>query len=126
MSKKTSKKIYTFNGKTQNLYQWAADTGIPFETLRYRLMRGWSLEDCFTRPARKWQKREPGQKKHSKSPIPEGCCVPDCENCPLPDCEYCGSPTVEESRRMRMAHKAIPDWPGGMNHEYPMFTGVRV
>ena len=34
MSKKTTKKIYTFAGKTQNLYDWADDTGIPFETLR--------------------------------------------------------------------------------------------
>lgn len=38
----------TFNGTTQLVSQWAAQTGLPYQTLQCRLKRGWSPERALT------------------------------------------------------------------------------
>lgn len=39
----------TYQGRTQTLMQWAEETGIPFPTLRYRIVDSkWPVEDALT------------------------------------------------------------------------------
>lgn len=42
--------LVTYNGKTQTVTQWAEEVGIPYHTIRERLMRGWSAEKALTTP----------------------------------------------------------------------------
>lgn len=44
---KRSNHYYTYQGVTKTIKQWSEDTGINHETLRYRIMQGWSEEDVF-------------------------------------------------------------------------------
>ena len=41
---KSSCHFITYNGKTQNLTQWAREYGMPRERLRRRLQLGWPIE----------------------------------------------------------------------------------
>ena len=43
-------KMYTFNGETHTLRDWAEITGIPKKSLRSRLGKGWPLERALTEP----------------------------------------------------------------------------
>ncbi len=38
----------TFNGKTQNISQWAEEVNLPWATIRQRIARGWSIEKALT------------------------------------------------------------------------------
>lgn len=40
-------RLITYNGKTQSLKQWAAELGINYRTLHYRLQNGWSIDTAF-------------------------------------------------------------------------------
>ena len=40
--------MLSFNGTTQTLAQWADALGINYDTLRYRIKRGWSVERALT------------------------------------------------------------------------------
>lgn len=57
---KTSKKkqdLIEYNGKTQNLSQWAKEFGIPGQTLYARLrLSNWPVEKAFTTPIKKSKK----------------------------------------------------------------------
>lgn len=44
--------LLTLGGKQQTLREWAAETGIPFGTIKGRLQRGWSVERTLTTPVR--------------------------------------------------------------------------
>lgn len=45
---------FTFVGETKNLYAWAQQCGIPYQSLWHRLfIRGWSIEDALTKPLQK-------------------------------------------------------------------------
>lgn len=46
---KSTSNIITFNGKTQNLIDWARETGINHRTICQRLKYGWSIEDALTK-----------------------------------------------------------------------------
>lgn len=47
-----SNRNYTFNGKTQNISQWAKELNISEDMLRERLvLLGWSIEDALLRPS---------------------------------------------------------------------------
>lgn len=57
--KKKNKREYTFEGKTQNLSNWAKELGMPVQTLYYRLvMKNWPVEKAFTEPAKRGKKHE--------------------------------------------------------------------
>jgi hypothetical protein len=43
-------RLYTFNGKTQNAVDWAAETGIALGTLHRRIYGGMPIEEALTRP----------------------------------------------------------------------------
>lgn len=44
-----SNRLLTFNGKAQNMKQWATEIGIPYVTLYQRLSKqGWSVERALT------------------------------------------------------------------------------
>lgn len=43
----------TLNGVTQNLGQWAKQTGLPRDAIFMRIKRGWSVEKALTTPLRK-------------------------------------------------------------------------
>lgn len=40
----------TINGKTKTLAQWAREVGLTNDTIRARLMHGWSAHEAFTLP----------------------------------------------------------------------------
>jgi len=52
---KNSKPI-TFKGKTQSLYAWSFETGIPYVTLCKRIRMGWSVEKSLTSEVEKKEK----------------------------------------------------------------------
>jgi hypothetical protein len=48
----------TFNGKTQSLYRWSLETGIPYITLHQRIKKlGWSLKRAFSEKVQSKVKR---------------------------------------------------------------------
>lgn len=53
-------KLYTYNGKTQCVKEWADEYGINYVTLGHRLYRGWDIERAIKTPARLMWKNAPG------------------------------------------------------------------
>ncbi len=52
-SSNTRRNVFlTFNGETHTIWQWAAKIGLKPMTLHNRVRRGWSIEDCLTKPLR--------------------------------------------------------------------------
>lgn len=47
-------KYIEFNGKRLSYSQWARETGLHKNTIRMRILSGWSVEDCLNTPA--WKK----------------------------------------------------------------------
>ena len=46
--------LINFNGQTKTLLEWSKDfPEIPIDTIKVRLVRGWTVENAFTRPVRK-------------------------------------------------------------------------
>lgn len=45
-------KRVAFNGSTKTLSEWATEINIPYDTLKRRLLKGWSVERAFTTPVR--------------------------------------------------------------------------
>lgn len=45
---KTDNVRITYNGETHTRMEWSRILDIPYETLRYRLNKGWSIERAFT------------------------------------------------------------------------------
>lgn len=43
-----TRKRITFNGHTRTLDEWATVTGLPYDAIRIRLRRGWSIERALT------------------------------------------------------------------------------
>ena len=41
-------KLISYNGKTQSIFRWSIETGIPYITLYQRIRRGWSIEKSLT------------------------------------------------------------------------------
>ena len=50
-NKRTNRRI-TFQGKTQCLQDWAAETGLSRQCISHRLKRGWTIESALTTPSR--------------------------------------------------------------------------
>lgn len=48
----------TYNGKTMNVTQWAAETGIPRPTIYTRLRNGWSAEQILSQPIAARKRKE--------------------------------------------------------------------
>lgn len=47
-------RMLTYNGKSQTIGAWAKETGLCYETIRQRLLNGWSEEDAIsTKPYKK-------------------------------------------------------------------------
>lgn len=50
-------RLYTYNGETLNVMQWAKKFGLPPNMLYKRLLRGWSIEKALTtKKLRDWSK----------------------------------------------------------------------
>ena len=52
-------RLISYLGKAQTVAQWADETGIPRNTLLYRLRRGWTIERALTQPLQKRSARAP-------------------------------------------------------------------
>lgn len=48
-----SNRIIRFKGKCATVSEWAANIGMKSNTLEYRLLRGWSIEDALLKPIQK-------------------------------------------------------------------------
>lgn len=48
----------SYNGKTQTISEWARELNIHVHTLENRLYRGWTIEDAFTKPARRYKRKK--------------------------------------------------------------------
>lgn len=51
---KRSNVLLTYNNETKTLPEWAEISNIPYNTLKRRILRGWSDEKTLTTPVRKW------------------------------------------------------------------------
>ena len=49
--------LITFNGKTQNVTQWATELGFTKSTLFNRIRKGWSIEKMLTTPVKKYRRK---------------------------------------------------------------------
>jgi hypothetical protein len=49
---KRANRVFTYQGKTQCLSQWAEDYGVKYWTYHARLRRGWSIEEILETPVR--------------------------------------------------------------------------
>ena len=47
---RSSCRLFTYKGKTQNITQWADEFGIEFKKLHYRLSHGWDIERALITP----------------------------------------------------------------------------
>lgn len=47
---KRQSRMYEFNGKVQDIAQWANEYGLKYATLAGRLDRGWDIETALTKP----------------------------------------------------------------------------
>lgn len=56
-------KLYTYGSKTYTLKEWASILGIPLNTLRIRLKRGWSIEKTLTTPVYSFDMRTKAYKE---------------------------------------------------------------
>lgn len=45
-------RLITYNGETACMIVWSERTGISYSALKFRLKRGWSIEDALTQPPR--------------------------------------------------------------------------
>lgn len=45
--KRRKRRPILFKGKSQTISEWAIEIGIPEDTLRSRINKGWDLEECF-------------------------------------------------------------------------------
>lgn len=49
---KRNNRLVAWDGRIASLVEWAEETGINYQTLRYRFGRGWSAGKVFTTPVR--------------------------------------------------------------------------
>lgn len=57
--KQRGKDLIEYDGRTQNLSQWAKELGMPGQTLFARIrLSGWSVEKAFTTPVKTRKKKE--------------------------------------------------------------------
>ena len=47
----------TYNGKTQTIAEWSAETGLPVHVIANRRVQGWAVERIFTTPVKAARKR---------------------------------------------------------------------
>ncbi len=50
-------RLYTYNGETRSIMQWAEKTGMSPPVLYYRIRSGWSIEKALNTKQRKWSKK---------------------------------------------------------------------
>ena len=56
---KSNNHLITYNGKTQNMTQWAKEIGVRRELIKDRLKSGWSVEDALTkRKCELWERKD--------------------------------------------------------------------
>lgn len=56
---KSNNHLITYNGKTQNMTQWAREIGVRRELIKDRLKSGWSVEDALTkRKCELWERKD--------------------------------------------------------------------
>ena len=58
-----SNRLYTYNGKTQNIRQWADEYDISYKMLIQRLNRNWTIERAITEPADERRRVKNGKHK---------------------------------------------------------------
>ncbi len=49
--------MLTFNGKTQNMVEWATELGLGYKMLQHRYARGWPAERILSPRLTRWSRR---------------------------------------------------------------------
>lgn len=57
--------VIDYNNRTQTIAQWSKETGIPIDTLRYRIRSGWEVDKALTEPVHS-EKYSPPVKPRNK------------------------------------------------------------
>lgn len=64
---KSNNVLLTFHGRTQVLSDWAVELKMDNDTLRSRLLRGWTIEEALTRPVDRKQRKVSLRRQHLDS-----------------------------------------------------------
>lgn len=51
-------RFYTYKGETKNLMQWCTEFGMNYNTVKFRLIRGWSFDRAISEPIIKRNREE--------------------------------------------------------------------
>lgn len=52
---RTDNRYVTYKGETKPVVQWCEDLGLPYSTIRARILVGWTPERAFTTPVKKYE-----------------------------------------------------------------------
>lgn len=123
---KSNNIFITYNGKTQDIKQWAEELGIYYQTLYFRIISGWPVEKAFFEPV----------KESVRNRYPEVVCLPG-ENRSKKVHEYkrrlAGIQTREERlsadhekvmAKVDILRKALNDNPGISSRKIASVTGI--
>ena len=72
-------KLYTYNGETKTLPEFAKQYGMNYSTLKDRMRLGWDLDRALHEPVHPKESRARGRVE---------CPYPNCDDCPYPDCRW--------------------------------------
>jgi len=59
----TAQALFTCNGQTKSLKEWAAFNGMTIDGLRQRLYRGWTMQRAIETPVRKQRQPKRGKRR---------------------------------------------------------------
>jgi hypothetical protein len=73
--KPRKRRLYTVNGRTLTITQWAQELGISKTTIYERIDRGWTIEAALTTPARQQptSDNDPGVVNNFAEAVPDQC-----------------------------------------------------
>lgn len=61
----TPRNAIEFRGERKTLASWSRECGKNYDTLRWRLKNGWSIEEALTTPVKKWGKRDESEAENA-------------------------------------------------------------
>lgn len=121
--------LVTYKGKTQTLMEWSEETGLPFATLRYRIVEShWPVEDAFTigigEVKRNPHGRPPVKTKEEKARCNERRKELYRKQGKLPREEYLKKKKAEKEKNIEKIKKELEKSPGLSTRKMASKTGL--